>query len=98
MKALNTAEVYKFRDFLSNQNVSSPSSGSGRHHRCPICFLPHEKLFPLKIYLTLTLCPMLTRDLLATAKFLVCIVIQVDLLSQRGRAMLRVCQLVKGCL
>ena len=30
--------------------------GSGHHHRCPICVLPHKKIFALKIYCCYFVC------------------------------------------
>ena len=51
--------------------------GNGRHHRYLICFVvPHEKLscvkkkLPLRIFTVVTLCALLTLDVLAIANFL----------------------------
>jgi len=37
------------------------ASGSGRHHRCPICFFPREKLSCK--FTVVTLRALLTRDM-----------------------------------
>jgi len=50
-------------------------STSGRHHRCPVCFFLREKLAPWK-FTVVTLFALLTRDLLAIAKFLVIAVLK----------------------
>jgi len=53
------------REKLSHTEIYA--SGSGHHHRCPICFLSREKNSPTWKSTVSTVCVLMTRDLLVVA-------------------------------